>query len=106
MGILRGLVSKREIWIESLDDFRYLACFKATSAYLHRTDRTLILASNFFEIRVPSASGLVIGVTDVVPEEGPLVTNITSLGHSYLLLFKIDCFTDLEMLAYGGFKGK
>ncbi len=106
MGVLQGLVSKREIRIESLDGFRYLACFKATSAYLHCTDRTLILASNFFEIRVPSASGLIIGVTDVVPEEGPLVTNITSLGHSYLLLFKIDCFTSGEMLAYGGFKGK
>ena len=106
MGVLQGLVFKREIRIESLDNFRYLACFKAASAYLHCTDRTLILASNFFEIRVPSASGLIIGVTDVVPEEGPLVTNITSFGHSCLLLFKIDCFTGLEMLAYGGFKGK
>ena len=106
MGVLQGLVSKREIRIESLDNFRYLACFKAASAYLHRTDRTLILASNFFDIRVPPASGLVIGVTDVVPEEGPFVTNITSFGHSYVLLFKIDCFMSLEMLAYGGFKGK
>ena len=106
MGVLQGLVSKREIRIESSDNFRYLPCFKAASAYLHRTDRTLILASNFFEIRVPPASGLVISVTDVVPEEGSFVTNITSLGHSYVLLFKIDCFTSSEMLAYGGFKGK
>ena len=106
MGALQGLVSKREIRIESLDDFRYLPCFKATSAYLHCADRTLILALNFFEVWAPPASGLVIGVTDVVPEEGSFVTNITSLGHSYSLLFKIDCFMGLEMLAYGEFKGK
>lgn len=66
-----------------LNYLHYLACFEATGTHLHVFDRTLILSSDFLEVRVPSASGFIVRVTDVIPEKGSFVTHITSLGHSF-----------------------
>ena len=66
-------------------DFSDFSCLDTAGAYLHGTDRSLKHHPKFFQVGVPPPSGFVIGVADIVPEHGSLVTHLASFCHARLL---------------------
>lgn len=70
----------------SLDVSLYVAGAEAASAYLHPAGRAVNDYANLLDVRSPGASGLSIGVADLVSGHYAFVAYFTKLTHTIHLL--------------------
>ncbi len=56
------------------------------SAYLHGLPIAVLFSNpNLLQVRQPSSSGFIMGVTDVVAGHGPLSANFATSGHIFTM---------------------